>query len=673
MGIAADLVLVVLAGLAGGLVAHRLGQPLLIGYILGGLAVGPHLPGPTVSDIHNVELLAEIGVALLLFALGLELRFSDLNPVRRLALFGGPMQVLLTSTLGYLFFEFFLGWDRVPSIWMGAMISLSSTMVVLKTLMSQGRTSSLTGRAMIGILVVQDLAVVPMLIALPRLGNIDRALPELGIALLQAAVFLVAMFFVGTRVMPLLLKRIVHWGSRELFLISVLALAVGIGYGTYLFGLSFAFGSFVAGMVLSESEFSHQALGEIIPLRDVFGLVFFASAGMLLDPTYLLENPVAVLAAVLFVIVIKAGTIGGLTRAFGYGGPAPWLVGLGLAQVGEFSFLIARTGVGSGALSQEQYGMALTMTLVTMMLSPSLSRLADALYGGWLRLRPGIVKLEAYNLPDATTDHVVVVGYGRSGKAATTVMREVGVPFVVIEIDHALAEAAREIGVATVWGDSSHAEVLEAAGVRRARLMLVAVSDAVSSRVSIEKARTMNPELRIVARALYPEHLAELANLGVYEAVQPEMEAGLEMVRQVLSHYGTPPGEIQRFTEAVRDDLYGPMWEGGLSARYHAILDEIGHDRSPVSIEWITVPDGSGTGRTVGELEVRNATGAIVVAIIHGRTVDPRPGPESEIHPGDRVALLGTSAERVAGRELLGSAFDDGVAPAPSGREYPSS
>jgi CPA2 family monovalent cation:H+ antiporter-2 len=671
MGIAADLVLVVLAGLAGGLVAHRLGQPLLIGYILGGLAVGPHLPGPTVSDIHNVELLAEIGVALLLFALGLELRFSDLNPVRRLALFGGPIQVLLTSALGYLFFEFVLGWDRVPSIWMGAMISLSSTMVVLKTLMSQGRTSSLTGRAMIGLLVIQDLAVVPMLIALPRLGSIDGALPELAMALLQAALFLFAMFLVGTRVMPYLLKRIVRWGSRELFLISVLALAVGIGYGTYLFGLSFAFGSFVAGMVLSESEFSHQALGEIIPLRDVFGLVFFVSAGMLLDPTYLLRNPVAVVAAVLFVVVIKAGTIGGLTRAFGYGGPAPWLVGLGLAQVGEFSFLIARTGVGSGALSEEQYGMALTMTLLTMMLSPTLSRLGDSLYAGWLRFRPQTVDLETYNLPAETEGHVVVVGYGRSGRAATTVMREVGVPFVVIEIDHALAEGAREVGLAAVWGDSSHAEVLEAAGVRRARLMLVAISDAVSSRVSIEKARAMNPELRIVARALYPEHLTELANLGVYEAVQPEMEAGLEMVRQVLSHYGTPPTEIQRFTEAVRDDLYGPMWEGGLSSRYHAILDEIGYDRSPVSIEWMTVPDGASGARTVGELEVRNATGAAVVAIIHGRTVDPRPGPDSEIHAGDRVALLGTSTEREAGRELIAGAFDCGVAPAASGREYP--
>ena len=184
MGIAADLVLVVLAGLAGGLVAHRLGQPLLVGYILGGFFVGPYLPGPTVSDIHNVELLAEIGVALLLFALGLELRFSDLKPVRALALFGGPIQVLLTAALGFLFFEFFLGWDRVPSLWMGAMISLSSTMVVLKTLMAQGRTSSLSGRAMIGLLIVQDLAVVPMLIALPRLEDIDRALPALGLALL---------------------------------------------------------------------------------------------------------------------------------------------------------------------------------------------------------------------------------------------------------------------------------------------------------------------------------------------------------------------------------------------------------------------------------------------------------------------------------------------------------
>ena len=658
MGIAADLVLVVLAGLAGGLVAHRLGQPLLIGYILGGVVVGPHLPGPTVSDIHNVELLAEIGVALLLFALGLELRFADLLPVRRLALVGGPIQVLLTTAAGYLFFESLLGWERLPALWMGAMISLSSTMVVLKMLMAQGRTSSLSGRAMIGLLVVQDLAVVPMLIALPRLGDLDRALPTLGLALVEAALFLGAMYFVGTRLMPFVLKRIVRWGSRELFLISVVALGVGIGYGTYLFGLSFAFGSFVAGMVLGESEFSHQALGEIIPLRDVFGLVFFASAGMLLDPSYLLENPLLVLAAVAFVVAAKAGIVGGLTRVFGAGGPTPWVVGLGLAQVGEFSFLIARTGIGSGALSEEQYGMALTLTLVTMMLSPSLARLADPLYAGWCRLRHAAVRVETFNLPEDLGGHVVVIGYGRSGKAAATVMRQLDVPFVVVEIDHTLAEAARDAGLPTVWGDTAHIEVLEAAEIRTARLMLVAVSDAVSGRAAVEKARAVNPALRIVARALYPEHLAELANLGVYEAVQPEMEAGLEMVRQVLSYYGKPVAEIQRFTEAVRDDLYGPMWEGGLSARYHSILEELGHDRSPVSIEWFTVPGDPGSGeRTVGNLDIRTATGVAVVAVIHGRSVDPRPGPETPIHPGDRIALLGSSAECEAGRVLIAAAF----------------
>ena len=657
MGIASDLVLVVLAGLAGGLLAHRLGQPLLIGYILGGFLVGPHFPGPTVSDIHNVELLAEIGVALLLFALGLELRFSDLSPVRRLALIGGPVQVIVTAALGYLFFESILGWDPIPSLWMGAMLSLSSTMVVLKILMSQGQTASLPGRAMIGFLVVQDLAVVPMLVVLPRLGDFDRALPELGWALLQATLFLAAMILVGTRLMPLLLKRIVRWGSRELFLITVVALGVGIGYGTHLFGLSFAFGSFVAGMVLSESEFSHQALGEIIPLRDVFGLLFFASAGMLLDPAYLIGSPLAVLAAVVFVVAIKALVLGGLTWAFGYAGITPWLVGFGLAQVGEFSFLIARTGVSSGALTQDQYGMALTLTLVTMVIAPSVMQWGRLLHAGWIRLHPPKVVVETFDLREGMADHVVVVGYGRSGRAAGSVMSKVGVPFVVIEVDHSLIEAARAKGLQTIWGDASHAEVLEAAGVRQARLMLVAVSDAVSGRLAVEKARKLNPELRIVARALYPEHLTELANLGVYEAVQPEMEAGLEMVRQILTRYDIPAEEIARFTDTVRDDLYGPMWEGGFTARYHSILEEIG-DSSPVSIEWFTVPAGSAVEkRTVGDLEVRTGSGAVVVAVIHGRAVDPRPGPESEIHGGDRVALLGTSEERVAGRALIEAAF----------------
>ncbi|MGH7588642.1 MAG: cation:proton antiporter, partial [Gemmatimonadota bacterium] len=511
------------------------------------------------------------------------------------------------------------------------------------------------GRAMIGLLVIEDLAVVPMLIALPRLGDLGQALPQLGGAFLEATAFLAAMILVGTRIMPYLLKRIVDWGSRELFLVSVVALGLGIGYGTHLFGLTFAFGSFVAGMVLSESEFSHEALGEIVPLRDVFGLLFFASAGVLFDPFYFLGHLGEVAATVVFVVFVRAVLVGGVTRAFGYVGETPWLVGLGLAQVGEFSFLLSRVGLSTGSLSSDHYGLILTTALVTMVLSPTLFRAAAPLYKQWRKLRPQAVPVETWDVPGEGFDrHVVVIGYGGTGRAAVEVMRKVNVPFVVVELDHHLAEAARARGNPVVWGDASHPEVLKAAGVDRARLMLVAVGDVAMIRLAIDKGRGMNPEMRVISRALYPEHLSELVRQGVYEAVQPEFEAGLEMVRQVLVHFGHSTQDIVRLSDAVRDDLYGPMWEGGLSDRYQRILEELGHAESAVGIGWTTVsaehlPDET----TLAELDLKQRTGAIVVAIVHGRTVDVNPGPESPIHPGDRAALLGTTAQRRAARALL--------------------
>lgn len=655
MGIASDLVLVVVAGLLGGLLAHRFGQPPLIGYILGGVLVGPHTFGPSIREVHDIELLAEIGVALLMFGIGLELRFADLKPVRRLALIGGPLEILLTVIVGSVFGVAVLGWDRGPALWLGAAISLSSTMVVLKILMSEGKASSPAGRAMIGLLVVEDLAVVPMLIALPRLADLGGALPALAQAFLEAVAFLVAMILVGTRIMPWLLKKIVDWGSRELFLVSVVALGLGIGYGTYLFGLSFAFGSFVAGMVLSESEFSHEALGEIVPLRDVFGLLFFASAGVLFDPFYFFGHLGEVAATVAFVLVVRSLLVGWTTHAFGYAGETPWLVGLGLAQVGEFSFLLSRVGLSTGALSSDHYGLILTTALLTMTVSPTLFRAATPLYGQWRRLRPRDVPVETWDVPGEGFDrHVVVIGYGGTGRAAVEVMRKVNVPFVVVEMDHHLAEAARTRGYPVVWGDASHPEVLKAAGVDRARLMLVAVGDVAMIRLAIDKGRRMNPEMRVISRALYPEHLSELVRQGVYEAVQPDFEAGLEMVRQVLVHYGHSTQDIVRLSDAVRDDLYGPMWEGGLADRYQRILEELGHAESAVGIGWTTVsaqhlPDET----TLAELDLKVRTGAIVVAIVHGRTVDVNPGPDSPIHPGDRAALLGTTAQRRAARALL--------------------
>jgi monovalent cation:H+ antiporter-2, CPA2 family len=385
MGIASDFVLILIAGLAGGLLARLLRMPLLVGYVAAGVVVGPYTAGPTVVQIHDIELLAEIGVALLLFSLGLEISFRDLKPVRRIALIGGPIQIVLMAGAGALAGIKFLGLPVTDSVWLGAMISLSSTMVVLKTLAESERSSTLASRVMIGLLVVQDLAVIPMLIILPQLADPSGALPRLARAGGIAVVVLAAMIVIGRWLLPMLLARVVALGSRELFLVAVVASGVGVGYAAHAAGLSFALGAFVAGIVLSESEFSHQALSDVIPLRDIFGLLFFVTVGMLFDPRFVWEHTGEVALATLSIIVGKAVILGLLTRAFGYTKMAPWIVGMGLAQIGEFSFVLARSAFGAGLISDTAYGLGLTCTILTMALSPLVSSAALPLGRIWER------------------------------------------------------------------------------------------------------------------------------------------------------------------------------------------------------------------------------------------------------------------------------------------------
>lgn len=285
MGIASDIVIIVVAALIGALVAQRLKQPLILGYILAGVVVGPYTGGITIGDIHEIELLAEIGVALLLFALGLEFSLSELKPVRNIALLGTPIQIILSAAFGFALGRY-LGWPPAQAVWFGALISLSSTMVTLKTLTGRGLMGTLSSRVMIGMLIVQDLAVIPMMIILPQLGDPEAGLPLLAVAVGKSIIFLVLMLYLGKKILPWLLGTVAQWNSRELFILSTTAIGLGIGYATHLFGLSFAFGAFIAGMVLSESDYGHQALSDIIPLRDIFGLLFFTSVGMLLDPAF---------------------------------------------------------------------------------------------------------------------------------------------------------------------------------------------------------------------------------------------------------------------------------------------------------------------------------------------------------------------------------------------------
>ena len=557
MGIAADIAIILVAALIGGFLAQRLGQPLLLGYIVAGILVGPHTGGVTVTEIHDIELLAEIGVALLLFALGLEFNFQKLGRVRSIAFAGTPLQLLLVIGLGFGIGRM-LGWPAYESLWLGALVSLSSTMVILKTLMAQGRMGTLASRIMIGMLIVQDLAVVPMLIILPELHAPEQGLGRLGLAVLYAAAFLAAMIYGGTRLIPAVLKRIAAWNSRELFLISVLALGLGIGYATYLAGLSFAFGAFVAGMVLSESEHSHQALSDIIPLRDVFGMLFFVSVGMLLDPAFLLANLITVLVLVLLVVLGKALIFGGITRVFGYANPTALAVGLGLFQIGEFAFVLARVGLAQGAIRPDHFALILAATVTTMVLTPFAARLAEPL-GQWFSRR-GAQPLEAFQLPEmGLQNHIIIVGYGRVGRYTADVLLRLSRPCVVIDQDQQAVERAKAAGLPVIYGDASSAVVLEAAGVHTARLALLVVSAAIDVELVARAVRALNPALHVVARAARLAQIEPLQRLGIYEIVQPEFEAGLELVRQTLLHFGVPAGEIEQLGDAIRAERYQPF------------------------------------------------------------------------------------------------------------------
>lgn len=639
MGIAADIAIILVVGLLGGIIAQQFKQPLILGYILGGIIVGP-FAGGLISDIHEIELLAEIGVALLLFALGLEFSLKELQPVRNVALIGTPIQMGLTMAYGYVI-GWWLGWDWITSLWLGGIISLSSTMVLLKTLMSQGRLGTLSSRVMIGMLIVQDLAVVPLMIILPQLNDPEAGLPILGFAALKGIAFLAVMILLGTRLLPRLMAYIASWNSRELFLLAITALGLGIGYATYLVGLSFAFGAFVAGMVLSESDHGHQALSDIIPLRDIFSLLFFASVGMLLDPGILLANLGTILLLVVLVSVGKALIFGTISRAFGYYNIVPLAVALGLFQVGEFSFVLARVGLSTGSISQELYSLVLNMAIVTMVLTPFVSGFTAPLYA----LRKRFFKhetVQTINLPQTgLVDHVIIAGGGRVGKYVAEVLQRLNLAYVLIELDYRRVEEVKAEGKSVIFGDATQEVVLEAAKIEEACLVLITVPAITITQSIVNQVRHIRPNLHIVARAEGVAQMQALQEHGVYEVVQPEFEASLEITRQALLHLNLPATEIRNFTDAIRHELYAPIYE---THREYRTVAQLQNATNLLALTWISLPEHSPlAGQSIGEAAIRRQTGASVVGVMRDDTLHANPDVDYRFAPGDLVAVIGQS------------------------------
>ena len=656
MGITTDIILLVLAAFFCGLLMQRLRQPLILGYILAGVILGPHTGGLTITEVHDIERLAEIGVALLLFALGLEFSHKDLKPVKYIALVGTPLQMILTTGLGIGIGKL-MGWDLKTSVWFGAMISLSSTMVLLKTLMNQGWLGTLSSKVMIGMLIVQDLAIVPMVIVLPLMNDPSAGLAQLGQAGLKATVFLASMFLLGAKLLPWIMRHIARLGSRELFLLAIIAIGLGVGYATYLVGLSFAFGAFIAGMVLNESDYGHQALSDIIPLRDIFGLLFFASVGMLLDPRFLLHHFGTILLLVLLVGVGKGLIFAALAWLFRYGNVIPIAVGLGLFQIGEFSFVLAQIGMSTKSIDSELYNLILTTAVLTMILTPVVSAQTSRLYA--LKKR-GFQKeqLESMNFPDTGFEgHVVIAGGGRVGTQIATTLDRLDIPFVIIELDQRRVEQAQQAGFAVVYGDASHEIVLEAAAVAHASMLVVTLPGIVESRTIVAAVRKVNSTVAVVARLSDPDFFELFSELQVTDLVYPELEAGLEMTRQVLLGLRIPATEVQRQTESLRQEYFSA---GMSQSKPYRTLSQFRSAEHQFDLQWVSINDASPlVDQTIGQAEIRKSTGVSVVGVLRDEQLEPNPGPDFRFRARDLVAVIGSGQARDAFRERF---FADGPA-----------
>ncbi|HEY4582362.1 MAG TPA: YbaL family putative K(+) efflux transporter [Lysobacter sp.] len=535
----------VLAFVFGG-IAHRFRLSPLVGYLLAGVVLGPFTPG-FVADASLAPQLAEVGVILLMFGVGLHFSVRDLLEVKGIAVPGALIQIVAVTAVGWGLARSF-GWSDTAGVVFGLALSVASTVVVLRGLEGRRLLDSGRGRIAVGWLIFEDLAMVLALVLLPALG--DDAAGGIGGALLTTVAkvggFVVVMMLVGRRVIPWVLERVAGTGSRELFTLCVLAIALGVAFGSaQLFGVSFALGAFFAGLLLNESEFSHQAASETLPLRDAFAVLFFISVGMLFDPAILLEQPVRVLATALVVVLGNALAAGAAARLLGAGRTGSLLLAASLCQIGEFSFILAGLGVSLGMLPAEGRDLVLAAAILSIMVNPLLLAVHDRLVARRERSEP-LAAHDAMSppLPDGSRPHVILIGYGRVGSELGPLLAAQGVPVVVVDDDEPRVHNARAAGLPAVRGHAANAAVIAEARPESAQMALIAVPNAFETGEIIERLRESNPAISIMARAHSDAGVRYLIERGADGAVMAERELAhslAEMVMALPAFRGTRP------------------------------------------------------------------------------------------------------------------------------------
>jgi CPA2 family monovalent cation:H+ antiporter-2 len=556
LGLVGDLAVVAVAALIGGGIARVLRLPTVLGYLAAGLAIGPNTPGPA-GDIEQVQTVADLGVALLMFTLGIRFSLRELREVQALAMGGGFIQMGVMIAVGFAA-GLTLGLDGAEAAIVGFVVAISSTMVALRLLEEKGAISGPEGRAGVAFALFQDIAVVPLIVLIPILGGEDQNVAAaLGLAVLKAAGVLVAVWLIGIVLMPRVLERVMSIRSRELFLLSVVAFALGTASISFVAGLSLAFGAFLAGLLVSESEYAHQTLAEVFPLREVFAVVFFVAVGMLIEPQSFVDDPELVLTIAGLGLFGKLALVAGISSAFGFAPRAALTAGLALGNMGEFSFVIATVAMDEAVFDARLSEAVLAAVLLSIAVSPLLFNAQDRV---WALLRAAPVVGPAIEMktvvdihePDHLLNHAVIVG---SGPAAEELMRALGARefrYVIVTPDPVTFRRLSIDAVPCILGDASLQTVLEQAQLVRARVLAVTLTDVRHGENVVRTALQINPRLDVIARGGAEEAYSGLSRAGAAEVVHGDFEVGLEFARHALHRLGVSGAEIQLYLSRRR-------------------------------------------------------------------------------------------------------------------------
>ncbi len=645
-----DIVIIFVLSVAVLFLFHRLRAPTIVGFLLTGILAGPQGLG-LISASEQVAILAEIGVVLLLFTVGIEVSLKDLLRIKKYVLVGGSLQVILTILVVFAIL-YQIGVPAGEALMLGLLVSLSSTAIVLRIIQKKGQFDSIYGRTTLGLLIFQDIAVVPMMLIVPFLPGAMQTTADSPWLILAKGLALIVLVILSAKwIVPKILYHIAKTEDRELFLLSIVAICLSVAWISSLAGLSLGLGAFLAGLIISESSYSHQAFGNIMPLRDAFTSFFFISIGMLLDLNYLLQNPVYIILVAAAVMALKALISGFAVSLLGLPLRISVLVGLALCQIGEFSFILSKTGFESGIIASEVYQLFLDVAVLTMGATSILMAVSPRVADGFLRL-PLPEKLKNRNLNIAAArdpqwkDHLIIIGYGVNGRNVAMSARSEGISYVIVEMDPEIVMQEEKKGEPICFGDASQEAVLQYVGIKSARVAAIAISDPAATRRITELAKRMNPGLFIIVRTRYLQEMKPLQELGADDVIPEEYETSMEIFARVLERYEVPRGKIEQFIDHIRAESYemfrSPSQELYCNANLSMLSDEI---RS------LTVQAGSKVeGKSVAEASLEGQ--GIKLLALH-RDLQTIANPDSNLllQAGDVAVLLGPEEkiDRVAG------------------------